>query len=787
MQPHIVSTVLAATFFSLGGWCGVGAWESWRYAYKVIQPPSGGWGLFVFGPFLALGEFIWLRRLAIVLVIVGALAIIIGFGLLLYRNWARRGAILFSVIGGGLIGLALLGLLGVVAELDTWWIAAIPMGWSGVVVWYYLRPSVKASFQENDGVFEWSMLGSHAFGSVILAAVFCVTPARIIQERQRQEAQLDQMINAGLPDAARAVPHLIKSLKDNNPETRRMAAVRLGRIGPRASAAVEPLAAALNDADLFVQREAALALGSIGPAAQSAVPDLKVTYRRGNWQLQPQLLTALANIGDQTTLPFLFDVAMSRTSSGSAFSSTPLAIGALARFGAPAVPWLIKALEQGDGDTQYTVCSMLQHMGPQAEAAIPALIQVADGVDRRVTLQALGALESILCLTTLGSAEGGRAWHMPSGQVVWRNQLCSVTAQADYLGPTGKRLIEQEGVYRIQPMENVDHLGTAMAPTTKTESVQSPAQISAWQLQMEQALVDLQALHPTTVADASQVFQDRRSKAYAEEFAPRITPLLKHQRPEVRSSAIYALMNLGAVGYAQEMVPLLEDPAESVRRDARIAVKFLKAKGMTGETRSQVSSGLSRQLNNPNPEIRSRAIQMMGTLGTEGQAETIAAGLRDADLMVRRKAIQTLQRLKATEYAPQIATCLTDKDDGVRGFAAKALAEFGAHEYAPQIAQLLRDKYTSLSAILALLKLGAQEQAQELIPLLSDEKADIRASAAYALGQLGTKEYASQVGRLLTDTSEAYLYDGTKAIKRTTVQKVAEQVFRNWGLDPTQF
>jgi HEAT repeat protein len=73
---------------------------------------------------------------------------------------------------------------------------------------------------------------------------------------------------------AAAVPDLIRSLNDNDPEMRWRAAEILGRMGPEAKEAVPDLIARIDDPELRVRKAAIRALGQIGPASSPAVPAL---------------------------------------------------------------------------------------------------------------------------------------------------------------------------------------------------------------------------------------------------------------------------------------------------------------------------------------------------------------------------------------------------------------------------------------------------------------------------------------------------------------------------------
>jgi HEAT repeat protein len=94
-----------------------------------------------------------------------------------------------------------------------------------------------------------------------------------------------------------AVPDLIATLKDDNPDMRYWAARELGkRPGPDVPRAVAALAGALADPNETVRMGAAYGLGDIGPAAKSAVPALQKAAKDPSNQVREGVAYALKKI-----------------------------------------------------------------------------------------------------------------------------------------------------------------------------------------------------------------------------------------------------------------------------------------------------------------------------------------------------------------------------------------------------------------------------------------------------------------------------------------------------------
>jgi len=98
------------------------------------------------------------------------------------------------------------------------------------------------------------------------------SPLLVPEFRQPTEQEVAAMAlgRIGRP----AVPSLIRTLSNRDPQVRKQAALVLARIGPDAADAVPELKGLLDDPDEEVRKAAARALGQIGPAAADAVPAL---------------------------------------------------------------------------------------------------------------------------------------------------------------------------------------------------------------------------------------------------------------------------------------------------------------------------------------------------------------------------------------------------------------------------------------------------------------------------------------------------------------------------------
>ncbi len=119
----------------------------------------------------------------------------------------------------------------------------------------------------------------------------------------------------------------------------------------------------------------------------------------------------------------------------------------------------------------------------------------------------------------------------------------------------------------------------------------------------------------------------------------------------------------------------------------------------------------------------------------------LTANLRSPDADDRIRAIEVLGEIgmKAKEAVPVLITALKDQDADVRGSAAYALGEIGK-EAVPTLIAALEDQevFARSSAAYALGKIGkeAKEAVPALIKALEDQDANVRSSAVRALGEI---------------------------------------------------
>jgi HEAT repeat protein len=144
-----------------------------------------------------------------------------------------------------------------------------------------------------------------------------------------QVRELAVVALADLPvPPAKRVAALVRSMHDSSARVRRRAARAVGDFGAHAAPAVPALSAALRDPDASVRRDAAGTLGRLGPAAGAAAD-----------RLVPLLTEPDAR-------------------------SRAVVATALKRVGRAAVPALLAALRNPDGDFRARAAAVVRHIAP---------------------------------------------------------------------------------------------------------------------------------------------------------------------------------------------------------------------------------------------------------------------------------------------------------------------------------------------------------------------------------------------------------------------------------------
>lgn len=266
----------------------------------------------------------------------------------------------------------------------------------------------------------------------------------------------------------------------------------------------------------------------------------------------------------------------------------------------------------------------------------------------------------------------------------------------------------------------------------------------------------------------------RSVEGYAEKI---ITTCLSDKDVPTRQTASKLVGDMAEVVAVQqsciaELLKLLTGAEAYSRCGAALAIGFMGDRGQQWvrdvlslmDDDSEDVSWRSLQMGGgaPRPPAALRkpvcaAITAMGLMRASSRADTVASRLTDVDWEVRVVACEALAAMggEARIYGPEIGILLDDDVHFVRSKAAVALAMLKVADEAEHLSEVLVDKSPSVraSAIFALGELGEDgcRFAHEVAKMVGDTIVGVRVAAVRALGRLGVGHYAGIVATTLND------------------------------------
>lgn len=195
-----------------------------------------------------------------------------------------------------------------------------------------------------------------------------------------------------------AVPALIEAVRDSDADVRRQAVWALGQVAQDLHATVPRLVWTLEDVaeHTEVRVEAAKALAAIGPPAGHDATPVLLLIARNSGEDRELRFTAIVSLGAmgaeaKTAVSDLVSLLLMHEAE-SMYAPVQMAI---TRMGADAVPVLVELLQHDSPAMRTHAALALGWLGPQADAALPALQAALGDSDESVREQAALAIRSI--------------------------------------------------------------------------------------------------------------------------------------------------------------------------------------------------------------------------------------------------------------------------------------------------------------------------------------------------------------------------------------------------------
>jgi cyclophilin family peptidyl-prolyl cis-trans isomerase/HEAT repeat protein len=225
-----------------------------------------------------------------------------------------------------------------------------------------------------------------------------------------------------------------------------------------------------------------------------------------------------------------------------------------------------------------------------------------------------------------------------------------------------------------------------------------------------------------------------------------LTSALAHADPVVRARATLAVGRLQDSLTVPALVPLVADPAGTVRREAVFAL------GQVGHRSARAT--LEGALRDRDPEVVALALEALGKLGDGAATASLVPFLRRGTAAQKMRACESLWRLADSSGLGPLLAALGERDPAVRWRVIYALEKLPAPErIVPAVAPALHDRDPLVRAHAAR-TLGRERSplaTSALLAALDDVDPAVIVNAVRALQQVadGSVRPGRRLGRLL--------------------------------------
>lgn len=509
------------------------------------------------------------------------------------------------------------------------------------------------------------------------------------------------------PAAKGAVTELGAALADTSPAVRAHAARALGHIGSDASEATPALVKALSDADPHVRRAAIEALHNIRPNPETIVDALQKALEDPDPAVGVTALNCLTDLGEAAVPTLSKALENPKTRYWAA-----LGVGELGADGKAAVPALIAALEDKDGQVQREVLLALGKMGEYAAPGVPQIIPLVGSADPAVRHAAAFALGRI------GPPAAAAA---------------DALRKALQEGDTLQKTVDSWALARVEP-KNAEARKQAIELLSAAVHDKNPRVQGA----ALRGLMDLEPRPATVVALVGSLLAKGEGPVLNDAFeaasalGPAATPALIEglKRPETRGHAAMLLARIGekASPAVPDLAAALADKDPDVRRE------ILFALGAMGPDAASAIKPIVAQLADPELRVRAFAAFALGRIGPAAKSATVKLheGLESTEPVVRVASAWALVHIDgkndqvARETVPVLMQGLKNETVAVRRGSAEALGLLGKAALGAQ--QPLKaathdsDESVRKAALLALERMGVVVDSPTKTPVKAEPR-----------------------------------------------------------------
>jgi HEAT repeat protein len=502
---------------------------------------------------------------------------------------------------------------------------------------------------------------------------------------------------------------------------------------------------ALNDPSPLVRQQAANALGQLqGADAKAAVAPLVEAMQDKDFAVRTLSATALAKIGSPDAVTGLVKAIADPKSIGRVEAS--MALRNLGPRAEPAIPALLEMLNRKELIIRNTALTVLEGIGQGSVAPLIKVLPQAEPDLAELVVLALGRLRSRDAIPALTAARQHKSVsvRLAAAAALWGlgdHGEANFEPLFEHLGD--KDLVLRQKVHGYFASPYVLAGPDAMALLTKRlENPTAAVRLRAVQglALQHQAPKEVIPLLGKALKDPSPEIRQLAAEALGrrgKEAVPVLIEALKLDDPELRLQVLMALRSVGGANLAPAVPTLNElvkDRNPIIRLEA--AANLLGAGALSLDDYFNLLTQLMKE---PQPEVRYRTLASAGHFyqpfaktPQHRKAEVIVEdALKDADAGLRVRAAELMLTRTGQPQVVQLAlptliAGLKEKDATTRQITASVLARMGK---------------------------GAEPALEELTAALTDEVSEIRFLSAYALGRIGAaaKSAVPALTRALAD------------------------------------
>jgi HEAT repeat protein len=527
------------------------------------------------------------------------------------------------------------------------------------------------------------------------------------------------------PDPEKLLPIFMEGLKSPNRNHWGPAAQGISKLGAKGAPAVALLVERTRSQQYGIIWEfgeafmhiGAPAVGPLVEALENAKENDPHLYALGNY------LTRMGNVAAPKMLPLL------EHKNPRVRSTACQVLGSAPEMAAKSASKLAERLKDEDHSVRIAALNAFSNLGPAANSAVPAILELNKTLTGWQRVQCLNALERIGAgREALPTALDGLKETEPAVRGAALSLLSAIDPRHPGLMEEAEKLLKLPAA-RHNVLNMVTRLGPAAAKL-------APALIEL--LRTERNLPMRQQLVPPL----------GRIGPAAKAAAPLLVELLKEPDQYLRQVTLTALQNIGGADpktLVPALLPLLRD-----RQTTFYHPQVMDLLGKQGPAAAEAVPALLEELKRPEVQMQPAAAAALARIDLERARKDgiplLEKGLASASPVVIAQAILELDK-KHAGAMKTLKTALKEADDARWWFRVQAISTFGtlgpaAKDVLPDLRTLLKDKQPAVryAAAVAVWRVGKDAEAA-LNTLTADldpaQPAYLLNQAVFDLGQMG--------------------------------------------------